>query len=103
MQRNVVALCAGNEVPLLYMTQRVEDPIFTPYIQEINARIRSLENPAKDCFVFDLDRTLPYEAGLLVDKIHFSHAGCQRVGQLIALFLVESGIMARLGRELARS
>jgi hypothetical protein len=103
MQKNMVALCAGNEVPLLYMTQRVEDPIFTPYIQEINARIRSLEKPAESCFVFDLDRALPYEAGLLVDKIHFSHAGCKRVAEHIGDFILSQGILERMDKRVATS
>lgn len=93
MQRNMVSLCRGRDITLVYMTQRVVEAIFNRYIQAINDRVRGLEDPRNNCFVFDLDRVLSYDPALLVDKMHFTAEGCQRVAQHLAQFLNESGLL----------
>ena len=103
MHQNMVSLCRGRQVPLLYMTQRVEDPVYTPYIQAINARIRLLESPAETTFVFDLDRAYPYESGLLTDKMHFSQEGCRLMAQILAEHLTKSAILERNTRAVTQA
>lgn len=90
MQRNMVGLCRGRGINLVYMTQRVEDPVFTRYIQEINDRVKKLDNHENGCFVYDLDGQLPYDSDLLFDKIHFTPKGCVEVANGLADFIVTS-------------
>ena len=102
MQRNMVTLCRGRGVRLVYVTQRVDDPVFTPYIQAINARIRALEDWPENCFVFDLDRVLAFNSGLMVDKMHFSQEGCREVARHLAHFLKDSGLLASLDQRVVQ-
>ena len=94
MQRNMVRLCRGRDVNLIYMTQRVEDPLFTRHIQEINDRIRGLDNPKNGCYVYDLDRELEYNPDYLFDKMHFTPKGNEQVAEHLAQFIQESRLLS---------
>ena len=98
MQQNLVSLCRGRGIPLVYMTQRVDDPIFRPYIEAINDRVRGLENTDKKCFVFDLDRTLPHDPTFLVDEMHFSLEGNRAVAESVGKFFLETALLASVAK-----
>lgn len=95
MHTNMVSLCKGRSVPLIYMTQRVEDQAFAPFVQDVNARIRLLENQDGGCWVFDLDKHLSHDADLFVDKMHFTKLGCEVVAKHISDYLCNSKIVSR--------
>ena len=93
MQRNMAALCRGRGVTLIYMTQRVIDPMFDPYVDRVNEQIRLLEDKAANCMVLDLERDFPDDATLFQDKLHFSREGCKRAAEYIGEFICDQGIL----------
>lgn len=95
MHSNMVSLCKGRNIQLVYMTQRVEDAVYAPFIQRINSMILSLDNPEAGCRVLDLDRLMEHDTQLFVDKMHFTHLGCEVVAKHISTFLYESKIVTR--------
>ena len=103
MQRNMIDLCRGRGVNLMYLTQRVEDPILNRHVQAINDRIRRLDNPDRGCFVYDLDRELPYNQDLLIDKMHYTPEGCRQVAAHLARYVHDSGLLNPVGEKVAQS
>jgi hypothetical protein len=103
MQRNMLALCRSRGVTLVYMTQRVIDPLFTPYVDRVNDSIRLLEDKGAGCFVLDLDRDFPHDLDLYQDKLHFTRKGCERAAEHIGEFILSQGILERVDKSVLTS
>ena len=95
MHRNMISLCNSRNIPVIYMTQRVIDPIWKQYIQQVNTLIRSLHDPNQNCWVFDLDEIMSHNDELLVDKMHFSPKGCKVIARHIAEYLHNSSFLSK--------
>jgi hypothetical protein len=98
MQRNMAGLCRSRGVSLVYMTQRVRDPMFTPYVDRVNDQIRSLEDWETNCLVLDLDREFPNNPELFLDKLHFTRQGCERAAEHIGEFIQSQGLIERIDK-----
>jgi len=94
MQKNMVALCQARGIPIVYMTQRVIDPIYDVYVDQVNDLIRGLDNPDNKCFVLDLEQDMPTDPELFADKLHLTEAGCDAAAQQMADSIVSLGLTA---------
>lgn len=103
MHQNMVDLCRGRNISLVYMTQRVIDPMFDPYVDRVNDHIRSLHDPERGCFVLDLDRDFPEDPNLYIDKLHFGQEGNHKAAEFIGEFITQNNLLMRPSERIDQS
>lgn len=103
MHQNMVDLCSGRGITLVYMTQRVIDPMFNAYVDRINDHIRTLHNPQKGCFVLDLDREFSKDPHLYIDKLHFGQQGNRKAAEFVGEFVTRNNLLIRSGERIDQS
>jgi hypothetical protein len=103
MHQNMTSLCRGRGIKLVYMTQRVIDPMFDVYVDRINDHIRSLHDPQEGCFVLDLDHDFPEDPHLYIDKLHFGQEGNNKAAEFIGEFVTQNNLLDRSDERISQA
>ena len=88
--RSFAALCKERKIPILFVTQKVRMKRYEAYMEELNMRIKTLENKPDKCFVYDFDKEINDEPGILYDHIHFTEIGARFCGKAVANYIAKN-------------
>ncbi|MCQ9206935.1 MAG: SGNH/GDSL hydrolase family protein, partial [Omnitrophica bacterium] len=81
--RSFAAVCKDRKTSILFVIQKVRSDLYAPYMEELNRRIKCLENKEEGCFVYDFDKDTENIANMLYDHIHFTPFGAATCGRSI--------------------
>lgn len=88
--RSFAALCAYRNIKILFITQKVINHIFDPYMTVLNEKIKSLESRAQGCFVYDFDNDVSNPQDLLLDQVHFNQHGAKFFSERVKNFIIQN-------------
>lgn len=85
--KSIVALCKYRGIKVLFVTQKVENPVYEKYMSFLNDNIKGF----KDCLIYDF-ASVKIPKGTLLDTTHFSIKGCDLFSDKLYEFITECPI-----------
>ncbi|GEM_PF-3569506 len=88
--RTFASICKDRNIACLFVLQKVVSDMYTPYVDEINRRLKLMEDTSAGVYVYDFAGELKDTEGILYDSVHFTERGADVAAGMIKDYIVKN-------------